>query len=158
MTTPGAADAGSGSPELPAAPTVRVDRPPVPRRAAPSPTAPPTTAPPTTGPATTGPPATKPAEPAPPRTLLDETTVTLPDRDPGVRHGTLRFGTPAPVKVTVGPRVRPRRRHRTWPWIAGLVAVLLVLGAVLLVMLWRGATIDPDVDLVGVGALAPWTA
>jgi hypothetical protein len=64
-------------------------------------------------------------------------------------HRTLEFGTPAAVNVTVGPR--PRRRHRTWPWIVAVVLALLVLGAVLLVMMVRGATIDGDADLVGAG-------
>ncbi|MGY1683164.1 hypothetical protein [Geodermatophilus sp. SYSU D01176] len=77
----------------------------------------------------------------------DEPTVTLSgpaSRDPDRTlelDGTLRAG------VAVGPR--PRRRRRTWPWIAAVVVALFVLGAVLLVMLWRGATIDGDVDLIG---------
>ncbi len=138
MTTPGAADPGSRSPGLRAEPTVRVGRPPVPGRpGAPS-----------TAPAAAG------AEPTP----LDEPTVTLPDGAPPPAHRTLRFDTPVPVKVTVGPRVRPRRRYRTWPWITAVVVLLLVLGAVLLVMLWRGATIDGDVDLVGQTALLGWRA
>jgi len=41
----------------------------------------------------------------------------------------------------VGPRRKPRRGFRTWPWIAAVVLALLVLGAVLLVMMLRGATI-----------------
>jgi hypothetical protein len=129
MTTPEAADPGSRSPGLSAEPTVRVGRPPVPGR--PRPPSPETAA----------------ADPR--RTPLDEPTVTLPDGAPQPAHRTIRFGTPAPVKVTVGPRVRPRRRYRTRPWITAVVFLLLVLGAVLLVMLWRGATIDGDVDLIG---------
>src|SRR5688572_14491277 len=80
----------------------------------------------------------------------EEPTVTLPHvtRDP---RRTLEFGTPAPVKVTVGPRQRPRRRHRTWPWIVAVVLALIVLGAVLLVMLMRGETIDADTELIGSG-------
>ncbi|MGY1804806.1 hypothetical protein ACI78T_16105, partial [Blastococcus sp. SYSU D00922] len=62
-------------------------------------------------------------------------------------HRTLEFGTPPSVNVTVGPRARARRR--TWPWIAGLALVLLVLGVVLLVMMLRGATIDGTADLLG---------
>ena len=80
----------------------------------------------------------------------DEPTVTLPHvkRDP---RRTLEFGTPAPVKVTVGPRQKPRRRYRTWPWIAAVVLALIVLGTVLLVMLMRGETIDADTKLIGSG-------
>jgi hypothetical protein len=55
--------------------------------------------------------------------------------------GTLRTG------VAVG--ARPRRRRRTWPWILAVVLALVVLGAVLLVMLWRGATIEGDVQFLG---------
>lgn len=77
-----------------------------------------------------------------------EPTVTLAhvNKDP---RRTLEFGTPAPVKVTVGPRQKPRRRHRTWPWILAVVLALIVLGSVLLVMLLRGETIDADTDLIG---------
>jgi hypothetical protein len=64
---------------------------------------------------------------------------------------TLEFGTPTPVKVTVGPRRKPRRRYRTWPWIVAVVLALIVLGAMLLVMLLRGETIDGDTDLIGSG-------
>jgi hypothetical protein len=80
----------------------------------------------------------------------DEPTVTLPHvtRDP---RRTLEFGTQAPVKVTVGPRQRPRRRYRTWPWIVAVVLTLIVLGTVLLVMLMRGETIDADTELIGSG-------
>ena len=57
----------------------------------------------------------------------DEPTVTLAHvrKDP---RRTLEFGTPAPVKVTVGPRQKPRRRYRTWPWIVAVVLALIVLG------------------------------
>jgi hypothetical protein len=51
--------------------------------------------------------------------------------------------------VTVGPRPKPRRRFRTWPWILAVVLALVVLGAVLVVMMLRGATVDADVDLIG---------
>ena len=142
MTTPGAADPEPGEPRLRPEPTVRVGRPPVPGRP---------------GPAATGTPAS-----GPERTPLDEPTVTLPDGSPQPAHRTIRFGRPDPVKVTVGPRVgprvRPRRRYRTWPWIAAVAVLLLVLGAVLLVMLWRGATVDGDVDLVGRADLLGWAA
>ena len=78
----------------------------------------------------------------------DEPTVTLAhvSRDP---RRTLEFGTPAPVKVTVGPRQKPRRRYRTWPWIVAVVLALIVLGSVLLFMLLRGETIDGNTDLIG---------
>ncbi len=130
MSTPGAAD--PEPPRLRAEPTVRADRPPVPGRARP---------------ARTGASAVSGPRDTPP----DEATVTLPDRVQGVRQPTIEYGAPAPVQVIVGPRRRPRRRYRTWPWIAAVVVALLLLGAVLLVMLLRGATIDGDVDLVGRG-------
>ena len=78
----------------------------------------------------------------------DEPTVALAHvrRDP---RRTLEFGAPAPVEVTVGPRQKPRRRRRTWPWIVALVLALIVLGTVLLVMLMRGETIDGDTALIG---------
>jgi len=77
--------------------------------------------------------------------------VTVAGRGPAGPHRTLEFGTPAPVRVTVGPRRKPRRRFRTWPWIAAVVLALVVLGVVLLVMMLRGATIDGGTDLVGAG-------
>jgi hypothetical protein len=77
----------------------------------------------------------------------DEPTVTVhgpvsedPDR-------TLELDSTLRAGVAVGPR--PRRPRRTWPWIAAVVVALLVLGAVLLVMLWRGASIDPEVFRFG---------
>jgi hypothetical protein len=136
MSTPGPAD--REQPGLRAEPTVRVGRPPVPAPARPA----------QSGAGTGG-------------TVPDEPTVTLPDRGQGVRgqgvqvqgvrQPTIEYGAHAPVQVTVGPRRGPRRRYRTWPWITAVVLALLLLGAVLLVMLLRGATIDPDVDLVGSG-------
>jgi hypothetical protein len=135
MTEPGPDDPG---PEVPtsADPTLKVARPPVPGRAARADVA-------------AGNRATPPIR-------QDDPTVTLPDRAPKAPHRTLEYGLPAPVKVTVGPRPRSRRRYRTWPWIVAVVFVLAVLGAVLLVMVLRGATIDGDVDLVGYPA--PGTA
>ena len=61
----------------------------------------------------------------------------------------LEFGGPTPVDVTVGPRRKPRRRYRTWPWMLAVVLVLVVLGVILLAMMLRGATMDRDGDLVG---------
>ena len=78
----------------------------------------------------------------------DEPTVTLQHARKDPRR-TLEFGTPAPVKVTVGPRQKPRRRIRTWPLIAAVVLALIVLGAWLLIMLMRGETIDGDTELIG---------
>ena len=80
----------------------------------------------------------------------DEPTVTLAhvSKDP---RRTLEFGTPARVKVTVGPRQKPRRRYRMWPWILAVVLALIVLGSVLLVMLLRGETIDGNTELIGSG-------
>jgi hypothetical protein len=86
--------------------------------------------------------------PAPP-IREDDPTVSLDARTRTPPHRTLEFGRPAPVTVTVGPRPRAGHRFRTWPWIAAVVLVLLVLGAVLLVMMLRGATIDGDADLLG---------
>ena len=81
----------------------------------------------------------------------DEPTVTVsaPPATAGPR--TLDFGTPPPVRVTVGPRVKPRRRRRTWPWIAAVVLALIALGVTLLIMLLNGATIDGDTDVLGAG-------
>jgi hypothetical protein len=88
---------------------------------------------------------------ATPPIRADEPTVTLTGRAPKTPHRTLEFGIPSPVRVTVGPHPKRRRRYRTWPWIAGLVLALLVLGAVLLVMMLRGGTIDGNADLLGSG-------
>lgn len=129
MTEPRPDDAGTAAPPTSADPTMRVARPPVPGRAVRADVA-------------AGDLATPPVRP-------DEPTVTLDAQAPRPPQRTLEFGMPAAVRVTVGPR--PRRRHRTWPWIAAVVLALLVLGAVLLVMMLRGATIDGDTDLVGAG-------
>ena len=120
-----------GPPPTSADPTMKVPRPPVPGRAVRADVA-------------AGNLATPPIHP-------DESTVTLDAQSSKPPHRTLEFGTPAAVNVTVGPRPKPRRRHRTWPWIAAVVVLLLALGAVLLVMMLRGATIDADTDLVGQG-------
>jgi hypothetical protein len=137
MTEQDPAVPGDGTP--PVDPTLRVARPPVPGRAVRADVA-------------AGHLPTPPVHP-------DEPTVAL-DRDASKGpHRTLEFGVRRPVVVTVGQRRRPRRRYRTWPWIAGLVLVLLVLGIVLLVMMLRGARVDGDVDLVGSAAhLAARTA
>jgi hypothetical protein len=79
-----------------------------------------------------------------------EPTVTLAHVSQDPRR-TLEFGTPAPVKVSVGPRQKPRRRYRTWPWILAVVLALIVLGSVLLVMLLQGETIDANTELIGLG-------
>ena len=117
MATP---EPAAGSQPLPhvAAPTVRVQRPPG-----------------------------RPIEPVagpPPRPSHpdDESTIGLPRPGPVARQRTIRFGTPAPVTVTVSARPRPRRRFRTWPWIVAVVVALLVVGAVLLVMLLQGDTVE----------------
>jgi hypothetical protein len=119
----------------PAEPTLRVARPPLPGRAVRADLA-------------AGHLATPPVH-------HDEPTVTLDSAPPVTPQRTLEFGTPEPVRVTVGPRARPRRRYRTWPWVLAVVVALLVLGAVLVVMVLNGATVDPDVDLVGSGQPAP---
>jgi hypothetical protein len=122
---------GQPMPEAPLDPTLRVDRPPTPGRAARAEVA-------------AGDRPTPPFRP-------DEPTVMITGAQAKVRQRTLEFGAPAPVKVTVGPRVKPKKRHRTWPWIAAVVVALIALGITLLVMLTRGATIDDDTDLIGVG-------
>ena len=118
------ADPGDDRPRTAADPTMRVARPPVPGRAVRADLA--------AGHLTT------------PPVREDDPTVALDHQARRPPHRTLEFGTPAPVTVTVGPRPRPRRRFRTWPWIAAVVLVLLVLGAVLLVMMVRGATIETE--------------
>jgi hypothetical protein len=128
MTEPAS---GDPTPPAPHDPTLRVDRPRTPGRAARAEMA-------------AGELPTPPYRP-------DEPTVTISGAQAKVRQRTLEFGSPAPVKVTVGPRVKPKKRHRTWPWIAAVIVVLIALGITLLVMLTRGATIDGDTDLVGAG-------
>ena len=90
----------------------------------------------------------------------DEPTVHLDRPSRGDPDRTLELGGPPPAGVTVGPR--PRRRRRTWPWIVAVMVALLVLGAVLLVMLWRGATIEGGVQFLDAhlrvhGDLARWS-
>lgn len=119
-------------PKTPADPTLRVERPPTPGRAIRAEMA-------------AGTIATPPIRP-------DDPTVTIAHARKDPRR-TLEFGTPAPVKVTVGPRQKPRRRYRTWPWILAVVLALVVLGTALLVMMWQGETIDGDTDLIGSGAV-----
>lgn len=130
MTAPGPEEPGQEAPPTTADPTMRVARPPIPGRAVRAEMA-------------AGTLATPPIH-------HDEPTVTIAhvSKDP---RRTLKFGTPAPVKVTVGPRQKPRRRHRTWPWIVAVVLALIVLGIVLMVMMWRESTIHGDTDFVGSG-------
>ena len=123
---------GEPMPPAPHEPTLRVDRPPTPGRAARAEVA-------------AGELATPPYRP-------DEPTVTISGAQVKARQRTLEFGSPVPVKVTVGPRLRPKKRHRTWPWIVAVIVALIVLGVTLLIMFSRGATIDADTDLVGAGA------
>jgi hypothetical protein len=129
MSEPTQDDAGSAAPPPSADPTVRVEPPPRPGRAVRAQLA--------AGELTT------------PPVRRDEATVHLdgpPPRDPDRTlelEGTLRAG------VVVGPRPKPRRLRRTWPWILAVALVLLVLGAVLLVMLWRGETLPGDVRFLG---------
>jgi hypothetical protein len=85
--------------------------------------------------------ATPPVRPDEQTVHLDGPAPREPDRTLEL-DGTLRAG------VVVGPKPRPRRRRRTWPWILAVALVLLVLGGVLMVMLWRGATIEGDVQLL----------
>ena len=121
MTQPEPDEPGQEARPASSDPTVRAARPPVPGRAA-------------RGDVAAGDRAT-------PSIPSDDPTVTVAGRGPAGPHRTLEFGRPTPVRVTVGPRRKPRRGFRTWPWIAAVVLALLVLGAVLLVMMLRGATI-----------------
>src|SRR5215218_8156518 len=123
---------GDPTPPVPHEPTLRVERPPTPGRAARAEMA-------------AGELPTPPYRP-------DEPTMTLSGAQAKARQRTLEFGSPVPVKVTVGPRVKPRKRHRTWPWIAAVIVALIALGVTLLVMLTHGATIDGDTDLIGSGS------
>ncbi len=127
MSEPGGKHPDEAPP--PADPTVQVEPPPLPGRAVRAQLAA--------------------GELATPPVRRDESTVTLNGPAPTDPRRTQELQAPAALQVTVGPRQRPRRRWRTWPWIVAVMIALLVLGVVLLVMLWQGATIDGDVDLVG---------
>jgi hypothetical protein len=138
MSEPKRDDAGATAPPTSADPTVQVGPPPVPGRAVRAQLAA--------------------GELATPPVREDEPTVTLDNPAPAGPDRTLELGGPPPGGATVGPK--PRRHRRTWPWILAVVLALVVLGAVLLVMLWRGATIDPDTSLFGglpgTGDLVGW--
>ena len=123
--------AAAGFSAPPADPTLRVERPPVPGRAARAEMA-------------DGSRATPPI-----RTDDPTVTVAVPGKLSKGRQRTLEFGAPPSVKVTVGPRPRARRRHRTWPWILAVVLALVVVGTTLLVMLLRGQTLDSGADVPG---------
>jgi len=135
MTQPQPADPGQEAPATSADPTVKVTRPPVPGRAVRAEVA-------------AGDLATPPIR-------EDQPTVTITGQSAKPPHRTLEFGMPPAVNVTVGPRPKVRRRHRTWPWIVAVVVGLVVLGVVLLVMMLRGATIPSD---AGFGGSAPLPA
>ncbi|MDP9427828.1 MAG: hypothetical protein M3Q47_02640 [Actinomycetota bacterium] len=139
MSEPGRDHPDEAAPPPSADPTVQVEPPPLPGRAVRAQLA-------------AGDLATPPVR-------RDEPTVTLDGPAPADPRRTQELQGPAPLQVTVGPRQRPRRRWRTWPWIVAVMIALLVLGAVLLLMLWQGATIDGDVDLVGWsgGTTGGWT-
>jgi hypothetical protein len=124
MSEPAPAEPGAEAPAPSADPTLRVDRPPVPGRAARAEMA-------------DGSRATPPIR-------VDEPTITVDGSSRTRRNRTLEFSAPAAVKVTVGPRVKPRRRHRTWPWILAVIVALIALGLTLLVMLLHGATLDSN--------------
>ena len=129
MSEPTRHDAGSAAPPPSADPTVRVEPPPRPGRAVRAQLAA--------------------GEMSTPPVRRDEATVHLDGpaaRDP---DRTLELDGTLPTGVVVGPRPKPRRLRRTWPWILAVALVLLVLGAVLLVMLSRGATIEGDVQFLG---------
>lgn len=137
MTQPQPDDAGRAVPPRIADPTMKVARPPLPGRAVRAEVA-------------AGNLATPPIRHDDPTVILDGAVRKDPRR-------TLEFGASSPVKVTVGPRPRRRRRFRTWPWIVAVVLALIALGAMLAVMLLRGATIDADTDLIGSGGGVPGT-
>ena len=129
MSEPGREQRGEAAPSPSADPTVQVGRPPLPGREVRAQLA-------------AGELTTPPVRP-------DEPTVTLSGPPPTDPRRTQELQPLPGVQVTVRPRERPPRRWRTWPWIVAVVVALVVLGVVLLVMLWQGATIDADVDLVG---------
>ena len=90
----------------------------------------------------------------------DEQTVHLDGPAPSDPERTLELDSTLRAGVTVG--ASPGRRRRTWPWILAVVLALVVLGAVLLVMMLRGATIEGDVQFLGAhlrvdGDLVGWS-
>ena len=128
------------TPPTPADPTVQVEPPPVPGRAVRA--------------------QLERGELETPPVRQDEPTVSLHGPAPGGPDRTLELDSTLRAGVVVGPR--PRRRRRTWPWIAAVVVALLVLGVVLLVMLWRGAAIEGDLRFLGAhlpvdGDLVGWS-
>jgi hypothetical protein len=129
MSQPQQDDAGREAPRPTADPTLKVARPPTPGRAVRAEVA-------------EGTRATPPIR-------HDDPTVTITPQVRADPRKTLEFGTPLPVKVTVTPRQKPRRRHRTTPWIVAVILALIALGIVLLVMMWQGETIDGNTDLIG---------
>jgi hypothetical protein len=132
MTQPEPTDEDRALPRPSADPTLRVARPPIPGRAVRAEVAA--------------------GNLARPPIHHDEPTVTIQSQGARPPQRTLEFGTPAPVKVTVGPRPRRQRRYRTWPWIVAVVLALIILGTVLLVMMMgQGETIDGGTDLIGSG-------
>ncbi len=142
MSEPTRNDAGSAAPPPSADPTVRVEPPPVPGRAVRAQLA--------AGELTT------------PPVRHDEPTVHLDGPAPRDPERTLELDGTLRTGVAVGPKPKPRRRRRTWPWILAVALVLLVLGAVLLVMLWQGATLPGDVQFLGAqlrvaGDLVGWS-
>ncbi len=127
------------APPTSAEPTMKVGPPPVPGRAVRAQLA-------------RGEITTPPVRPDEPTVHLDRPAPTEPER-------TLELDGAPLTGDTAGPSAR--RRRRTWPWILAVVIALVVLGAILVVMLWRGATIDPDTYLfVGsraTGDLVGWS-
>ncbi len=126
MSEPRREDATPPTPPTSADPTVQVGPPPVPGRAVRDQLA-------------RGELRTPPVRQDDPTVHLDRPSRGDPDR-------TLELGGPPPTGVTVG--ARPPRRRRTWPWILAVALALVVLGVVLLVMLWRGATIEGGVQFL----------
>ena len=129
MSEPTRDDARSAAPPPSADPTVQVEPPPVPGRAVRAQLAA--------------------GELATPPVRSDEPTVHLEGPAPRDPERTLELDGTLRTGVAVGPKPKPRPRRRTWPWILAVVLVLLVLGAVLLVMLWRGETLPGDVRFLG---------
>ena len=142
MSEPTRKDAAAAGPPPSVDPTVQVEPPPVPGRAVRAQLAA--------------------GELATPPVHRDEPTVTLDGPASTTSGGTLQFDGPPPAPVTADPPPSPRRRWRTWPWIVAVALALVVLGAVLLLLLWRGETIGGDVQFLGghlpvVGDLVGWS-